>query len=230
MKEGVHPSQYDSIIHRIRTTIAAEHGVSLSSVCLLETRSVPKTTSGKIARSWCRKAFLEGSLKVLVRFDSIVDEAYEVEGLTNNSNVAEAVTIDPVVDAQESRLSSMELRALPLNEIVSQLEVMLIRIAGQNGILLSSPIDSSSPIISFGLDSLTVVQFNGVLHKKFYCILPDDYLFSQHASLTELAQSVKTGGMTTTQKRYMDEGEGDRNKAAPVAPKTPLCPWFTCCY
>ena len=43
----------------LRRVIAADHGIALSSVCLLKMKTVPKTTSGKIARSWCRKAFLD---------------------------------------------------------------------------------------------------------------------------------------------------------------------------
>ena len=47
------------VVKDLRKIVAADHGVAFSNVCLLRQKSVPKTTSGKIARSWCRKAFLE---------------------------------------------------------------------------------------------------------------------------------------------------------------------------
>ena len=40
-----------------RVAIAQEHGVALSHVRVLRARTVPKTTSGKIARRWCKRAF-----------------------------------------------------------------------------------------------------------------------------------------------------------------------------
>ena len=57
------------IIRTCRAVVAAEHGLMLSSVVLLRTRTVPKTTSGKIARAWCRKAYVDGTLSALTRWD-----------------------------------------------------------------------------------------------------------------------------------------------------------------
>jgi hypothetical protein len=51
----------------------------LTSVVLLKTRTIPKTTSGKIARSWCRRGYQEGTLSVLSRWDA-ADGAGEEEG------------------------------------------------------------------------------------------------------------------------------------------------------
>ena len=49
----------------------------ISSVILLKTRTIPKTTSGKIARSWCRRGYLEGTLNVLLRWDAASGENEE---------------------------------------------------------------------------------------------------------------------------------------------------------
>lgn len=40
-------------------------GVSLNALVLIEERTVPKTTSGKIARAWSRKAYMQRTLSVL---------------------------------------------------------------------------------------------------------------------------------------------------------------------
>ncbi|KAJ1442945.1 hypothetical protein B484DRAFT_389772, partial [Ochromonadaceae sp. CCMP2298] len=67
LKDSVKTADYPSITASIRDAISSGHGLGLSVVCLLKTRSVPKTTSGKIARAWCRRGFTEGSLQVLYR-------------------------------------------------------------------------------------------------------------------------------------------------------------------
>ena len=48
--------------------IARDHGVTLGAVVLLKMRTVPKTTSGKIARKWCRDAFVGGTLSEVLRY------------------------------------------------------------------------------------------------------------------------------------------------------------------
>ena len=69
----------DDIMMNCRRSIAAEHGVMLSCVILLKTRTIPKTTSGKIARSWCRRGYVDGTLGVLSRWDA--DNSADGEGL-----------------------------------------------------------------------------------------------------------------------------------------------------
>ena len=49
----------------VRSNVLKSHGLALSHVLLLEPRTIPKTTSGKIARAWCKKKFLSGDLRVI---------------------------------------------------------------------------------------------------------------------------------------------------------------------
>lgn len=236
-------SLYDSIVTNVRKTISSNHGIHLASVCLLETRSVPKTTSGKIARSWCRRAFLEKRLKLLKQSDAssnvetgddlFIDEN-DVDGKGAPSAVAPLGRAS--IADEEAPLTEADVRGLSLEEIVARLERLLIIVSNQSGAALLPPIDREAPLSTLGLDSLTVVQFNGALQKRFFCSLPDDFLFSQKATLNELSQSVARGGLTVAQAEFMQSasaapgGEGER-RAAPVVPKrTPLCPWFVCCY
>jgi acyl carrier protein len=226
----------DSIAQRARQCIASEHGLALSSLCLLECRSIPKTTSGKIARSWCRRAFLDNALKVVKRVDSVTGIGQTVEAIETDHDIDGADipgNPGPVpMGPREPALSPEETRALSVAEIQNRLEVMLIRISSQSGAGLTPPVDPDAAINSLGLDSLSVVQFNGVLQKKFHCVLPDDYVFSQHASLSELSKSVKQGGLTPEQTQFLETSgeEGGGKHTAPIAPKSPLCPWFVCCY
>eukprot|EP00596_Hydrurales_sp_CCMP1899_P000880 CAMPEP_0119049522 /NCGR_PEP_ID=MMETSP1177-20130426/65205_1 /TAXON_ID=2985 /ORGANISM="Ochromonas sp, Strain CCMP1899" /LENGTH=305 /DNA_ID=CAMNT_0007026897 /DNA_START=996 /DNA_END=1910 /DNA_ORIENTATION=+ len=75
--EVVEKVQSDSIllaglVASVRQAVSSEHGLTLSAVLLLKTRSVPKTTSGKIARTWCRRGFIEGTLSVVHRWDGVI--------------------------------------------------------------------------------------------------------------------------------------------------------------
>ena len=94
IKEDVSNKQYSSIIEGCRQAISSAHGVSLSSICLLKTRSIPKTTSGKIARSWCRKALMEGTLQIVSRWDQL------------GGNAADGVALDQVAKEDNSNSSS----------------------------------------------------------------------------------------------------------------------------
>ncbi len=53
------------IIDAIRGAVLREHEVVAHTIVLVQERSVPKTSSGKLQRPACRSAFLSGSLKIL---------------------------------------------------------------------------------------------------------------------------------------------------------------------
>ncbi|KAJ1414623.1 hypothetical protein B484DRAFT_164417 [Ochromonadaceae sp. CCMP2298] len=89
-----------------------------------------------------------------------------------------------------------------------------------------------------GLDSMTLLQFKGVLEKRFYCDIPDDFLFTGLATLEQLALAVQGGQMTEEQRVQYEgmQGEAGGAEVDPNAPSTvmvqrqePCCPWFTCC-
>src|SRR5207302_780079 len=53
------------LVQAIRSAIAEDHGAYAHAVVLLEARTIPKTSSGKIQRHACRNAFLSGTLEAL---------------------------------------------------------------------------------------------------------------------------------------------------------------------
>ena len=55
----------EAIAEAVRRAVLDEHDVPLHAVVLLEPRTVPKTSSGKIQRYACRRGFLDGSLSVI---------------------------------------------------------------------------------------------------------------------------------------------------------------------
>jgi hypothetical protein len=170
-----------------RRSIAAEHGVMLSSVILLKTRTIPKTTSGKIARSWCRRGYQEGTLSVLSRWDA-TDGAGEEEGyddidLTGPSDASQgaarekqanssagkyATTEEPGEEERgvRSKPSLAEIRGLSIDDIVLRLEETLKQISAQSPAPITVKMNKLATLSSLGLDSFTIVQFKGVLEKR----------------------------------------------------------------
>lgn len=49
------------VVQAIRRTVSAQHGLALHDVVVLPADRVPRTTSGKISRSRCRTAYLDGT-------------------------------------------------------------------------------------------------------------------------------------------------------------------------
>jgi fatty acid CoA ligase FadD32 len=60
---GAHKLDYQPIADDIRAAIAVRHGVTVRDVLLVQSGSVPRTSSGKIGRSACRAAYIDGSLR-----------------------------------------------------------------------------------------------------------------------------------------------------------------------
>ena len=60
----VTPAEFSRAAESARQAVAHEHGVAVAQLRVVAQRTVPKTTSGKIARRWCKKAFTDSTLKV----------------------------------------------------------------------------------------------------------------------------------------------------------------------
>ncbi len=63
-----------ALLDRIRTAILEETRVEPLSVLVVQPGTVPKTSSGKLQRSACRTAFLEGTCATLARWDAGGDD------------------------------------------------------------------------------------------------------------------------------------------------------------
>lgn len=67
-REQIRKLNADELITAIRKAIAEHHELQVSSIVLLKTGSIPKTSSGKIQRYACRASFLDGSLNAIVQW------------------------------------------------------------------------------------------------------------------------------------------------------------------
>ena len=128
----------------IRQAVAAEHELQLHAVVLLEPRTIPKTSSGKIQRHLCRQKFLNHTLKTLhihILETPASDEAAPAAQHTPADILAAA---DPAVQAV--------LLAAYLQEQASHLLE-----------LPPAALLPDTPLNALGIDSLTAVEFNHIL-------------------------------------------------------------------
>lgn len=285
---------YDDIVRRCREVVASEHGLSLRTICLLTPRTIPKTTSGKIARSWCRRGLVEGTLSIVYRSEAdhrhhprhaAADDgtAMSTSNASATTNAAGSATkpgyhqIRPEDDAQDAQaknptakssggpvsmgppMTESEVRALTIPEIKGKIEIALCAVSQSSPTPLKAPINPSLSLIALGLDSMTIVQFKGILENRFHCFVSDEFLFTNMATLIELSIAVQHGHLTDEQQQRF-ESVGPSQPAAAASPsgaapsngrqaatvvggdaphggkrnargsRQPLCPWFTCCY
>lgn len=160
----------------IRSAVNQEHSLGLSQLILLRPRTIPKTSSGKIARAWCRKALITGNLDSVYR-KSFKPVALEIEQMQSASA--------PV--ALESEQIEA-LRAMDRKQILGKLCGDVSKI----GSVPPDSIDVNVSLVSI-LDSLSISQFKGLLEAEYAVKISDEYLFRESTSLTKLVEVVKLG-------------------------------------
>jgi acyl-CoA synthetase (AMP-forming)/AMP-acid ligase II/acyl carrier protein len=159
----------------VRAAVIQDHSLGISQIVFVKTKTVPKTTSGKIARAWCRKGFVAGTLQVV----------YKKSFRDNTSNVEIERSEAPEAGSKEN---ISELRAMGTDEIVNKLRVDVSRI----GQVPVDSIDSTTALVTI-LDSLSISQFKGRLESAYAVKLSDEYLFGESTTLAKLAEVVKLG-------------------------------------
>eukprot|EP01035_Chromulina_nebulosa_P016869 gene16869-22357_t len=227
LKESL-TSSYEEIAESCRVDISKEHGIALSNILLLKTRSIPKTTSGKIARSWCKRGYLNNTLNVLYRWDSPNNvEVQNNESSYKNINDANVRETDELVPNEQS---AEFIRSLSINELTKRVGISLVQVSATSPTPLQLPINLDASLTSLGLDSLTIAQFKGILENQYYCNVPDEYLFTNICTIYELALAIQIGELTPSQKQQLDSSHNqDGNSAVVVDHKEHLCPWFIWC-
>lgn len=216
---------YHAIINNIRDVVTNSYGVSLATICLLKSRSIPKTTSGKIARSWCKNAFVNNKLNLVYRSNMVP---------VNGSNSSSAPSSSSSSSHDKHSYTPQQIRDMSIKDIERKLENTLFKISSVG----PNPIDPSTfnneaPLISYGLDSITLVQFKGVIENKFHCELPDEFIYSDTANIKQLSIAVKQGKLLPSQLEAFQNNTSIDTPAngvpIPAKVKQPCCPWFTCC-
>lgn len=141
----------EAIFLAIRRAIAEHHELVPHVLVLIAKGSIHKTSSGKIQRRSCQRAFLRGELEVVASWRAGAGEAEEA--------AASAAAAAPDAAGQTD---SLEERAAPA-EIVAWLTAEVARRAG----IAAATIDPRQPLTAYGLDSLAAVELSHELQTRF---------------------------------------------------------------
>ncbi|HYG64186.1 MAG TPA: condensation domain-containing protein, partial [Thermoanaerobaculia bacterium] len=160
------------VAEAIRQAVAAEHEVQVWEVVLVRPGGVPKTSSGKVRRSACRAAYLEGELPVVGR-----------SALSSRQLPAERVVVPPPLGGWTvGSGGGQEGGFLPW------LRERAARLLG----MAPASLELDRPLTALGLDSLSAVELKGQAEVALGVELPLADLL-QGASLGELAERLEGG-------------------------------------
>jgi acyl-CoA synthetase (AMP-forming)/AMP-acid ligase II/acyl carrier protein len=150
------PEGVAAVADAIRRAVAEEHSALTHAVVLLEPRSIPKTSSGKIQRYACRAGFLAGHLDVIE--SSVVEDRW--------------------TDAEDTDTSIREaLLAAALEERPALLERFLQREAAKAVRVEPGRIDLETSLPGLGLDSFTMIELERRIESALGLSLPSAFLW-----------------------------------------------------
>lgn len=186
-----------TLANQIRSAVNQEHSLGLFSIAFVKTHTIPKTSSGKIARAWCRKGYAAGTLQVVhKRIFKSEQSTHEIEP----SNGTQQPTRQDTLTTRDAAT----VRAMSKEDILN----MLVRDISRVGSVPADSVDKKVPLVHM-LDSLTISQFKGMLENNYAVNISDEYLFRESTTVTKLVEVVKLG--------YAPDDAGRENTTA-VAP------------
>jgi amino acid adenylation domain-containing protein/thioester reductase-like protein len=129
----------EEVLPAVRGAIAREHQLQLHALVLIRPFSMPRTSSGKIKRHACKEMFLEGTLRVLGKWEA----AGSQQSATNAQH-----------------LKPYSPRAMESVTPIPKSDIQYWLVAYLSNLLRMDPvqIDLQRPVIEFGLDSLQTVE------------------------------------------------------------------------
>lgn len=185
---------YESASNVIYEAIAREHGVQLSVLDFIKSRSIPKTTSGKVARRWVKKAYLEGTLNHIYvkHFNKSIDEdnAYHIHYQKRQS-----LLDDEHVDVSDDDVNKLNPLIMSVDEVI-QIVLPAVETCCQHGDEVIS-LSADTPIASLGLDSMKIFELQETISRKFTIQLADEIIFNPDATIRSLSEALISGGVTT---------------------------------
>lgn len=153
----------DEIASAVRKAIAREHGLQVYGVCLLKPGRIPKTSSGKIQRGACKRAFENESMEFIAKSLHVLDIKDQFEDISLSREALQS-------------LSDSERRG-KIIEYLRASAAVLLQVDIQE-------VPAEQALTSLGLDSLQVTQLVSRVRDHLQVELAIDELFD----LESLAQ------------------------------------------
>lgn len=193
-----------ALANQVRSHINQDHSIGISVIALLKPRTVPKTSSGKIARSWCRKGYLAGTLQVVYK-KSFKTDSFSLDIDGSNEQTPSSGTANVATTSNGAAI-----RSKSKDDILKLIINDICRVGNMD----ASTVDKKAPLVHM-LDSLSLTQFKGLLENNYAVKLSDEYLFRETTTALKLVEVVKLG-------HAPDDGGGD--SAAAVAASAAAVP------
>ncbi len=162
----------EDIYDLIRSAIANNHELRAADIVLVRSRSIPRTSSGKIRRFATRQLYLNGELMQIAR------SALQSEETTGHEE-EEAVEI----------FSAELLKTMPENERRTYLEKFIRQEVSRIIRMQAVKIEPDQPLSQLGLDSLMAVELQQVVEDKFSASIPLVKILADF-SLRNIAEAV----------------------------------------
>mmetsp|Transcript_134 Transcript_134/g.153 ORF Transcript_134/g.153 Transcript_134/m.153 type:complete len:1054 (-) Transcript_134:272-3433(-) len=178
-----------AIAGEIKRTVSANHGAALSHIRLLQPRTVPKTTSGKIARAWCKRAFMEHSLQVVYSLDDD-DSAVNEEPTEEETAPQASSTVEEKADGESPFGTTYDAKSMADEDI---LNICVKEVADLIACDAAS-LPTDAPLMTLGIDSMGGMQLMVTLENKFRVHLAEDVFFEEGTTLQTLVPIIKCGG------------------------------------
>ncbi|RKH54683.1 MupA/Atu3671 family FMN-dependent luciferase-like monooxygenase, partial [Corallococcus llansteffanensis] len=159
----------NAVVTALRGAMAQEHAVHAHAVLLLQARSIPKTSSGKIQRRATREAYLAGELEVIEA--SVAQEVAEATPTTPAVPVRERLNAAPGLERQQVLTGYLR------EELARVLRVATASLA-----------DDAS-LAGLGLDSLMALELHAELETALGVSLSPAFLW-QHPTLASAASRL----------------------------------------
>jgi amino acid adenylation domain-containing protein len=164
----------EEVAAAVRSAVAEEHGARVHEVTLIRTGTILKTSSGKIQRQACKRAWLDGTLEILAR--------------------SRAAGSEEVPDAADTAvgIDLPALRSLDLERRAAALTLLLAEPVGRAAGLPPAAVDPEGRLSDYGVDSLAAVDLKVRLETLFGVSLPIARLM-ESPTLAELARWISQG-------------------------------------
>ena len=158
------------VIEAIRKAVSENHELQVHTVLLLKTRSIPKTSSGKIQRHACKVGYLSNTLNIV------------------NSNSLEQHT-DDEADATEAFLDRGALSALPAGDRSTLIAFFLQQLVAKSLKVNVSGVDKDKSLSTLGLDSLDTIELKLEIERQLKVSVPMDQALNE-LSVADLAEKL----------------------------------------
>lgn len=187
----------EALISEVLETVRQLHGLSLHACVIVKRGSVARTASGKVQRSAMKRAYLDGTLQLVTRWDA------SVRARERSSLQAEIAALD----RDRSVTRTQPIGAARCEAITQFLRARVAHLAR----LEPSEIDEHAPLARYGVDSLHAAELTAALEEFLGEALPATLSYEQ-PTIAGLARALSAGPNLAP--RPTDRRE-------PVAPEAP---------